>query len=205
MPVTWSDEKLILLWPRPGIELPTSRSPWRQHDQGVLRANHSATAAVFNRYTCNRKKLYESVNMRVTYPTQGPFYIFFNTLCIYDMIEYSSVVFMFKVYNNQCPRHMLCFFERVYYDSDNHNTRKNVNNFKIKYCRTSQKASCISVIGPKLWNNLHSDLQHTIKECYSKDSNNWISYHSTYLACLYTSLYFNCTLNALYQHGNKPV
>ena len=32
--------------PRPWIELTTSRSPWRQHDQGVLRANHSATAAV---------------------------------------------------------------------------------------------------------------------------------------------------------------
>ena len=87
-----------------------------------------------------------------------PIFYFFNTLCIYDMIEYSSVVFMFKVYNNQFPRHLLCFFDRVY-DSHNHNTCKNVNNFKIKYCRTSQKASCISVIGPKLWNNLHSDLQ----------------------------------------------
>ena len=37
-------------------------------------------------YTCYRKKLYESVNMRVTYPTQGPFfYTFFNTLYLrYD-------------------------------------------------------------------------------------------------------------------------
>ena len=87
-----------------------------------------------------------------------PIFYFFNTLCIYDMIEYSTVVFMFKVYNNQFPRHLLCFFDRVY-DSHNHNTRKNVNNFKIKYFRTCQKASCISVIGPKLWNNLHSDLQ----------------------------------------------
>ena len=133
------------------------------------------------------------------------------------MIEYSSVVFVFKVYNNQFPpRHLLCFFERVY-DSHNHNTCKNVNNFKIKYCRTSQKASCISVIGPKLWNNLHSDLQcsksisrfkPTIKECYSKDTNNWISYHSAYLLLYivcHTYLYFNCTFNARYQHGNTPV
>ena len=96
--------------------------------------------------------------MRVTYPTQGFFFYYFNTLCNYDMIEYSSVVFMFKVYNNQFPRHLLCFFERLY-DSHNHNTRKKVNNFKIKYSRTSQKASCVSVLGPKLWNNLHSDLQ----------------------------------------------
>ena len=105
-----------------------------------------------------QKKLYESVNMRVTYPTQGPFFYNFNTLCIFDIIEYSSVVFMFKVYNNQFPRHLLSFFERLH-DSHNHNTRKKVNNFKIKYSRTSQKASCVSVIGRKLWNNLHSDLQ----------------------------------------------
>ena len=66
------------------------------------------------------------------------------------MIEYSSVVFMFKVYNNQFPRHLLCFFERLY-DSHNNNTRKKkVNNFKIKYSRTSQKASCVNVLGPKL-------------------------------------------------------
>ena len=87
-----------------------------------------------------------------------PIFHYFNTLCIYDMIEYSSVVFMFKyTYNNQFPRHLLRFFERLY-DSHSHNTRKKVNNFKIKY-RTSQKASCVSLIGPKLWNNLHSDLQ----------------------------------------------
>ena len=52
-----------------------------------------------------------------------PNFYFFNTLCIYDMIEYSSVVFMFKVYNNQFPRHLLCFFDRVY-DCHNHNTAK---------------------------------------------------------------------------------
>ena len=34
--------------PQSGFELTTSRSPWRQHDQGVLLANHSATAAVIN-------------------------------------------------------------------------------------------------------------------------------------------------------------
>ena len=30
--------------PRSGFELTTFRSPWRQHYQGVLRANHSTTA-----------------------------------------------------------------------------------------------------------------------------------------------------------------
>ena len=79
--------------------------------------------AEFNPYTCYRKKLYESVNMRVTYPTQSPFFYYLNTLCIYDMIEYSSVVFMFKVYTNQFPRHLLCLFERLY-DSHNHKPAK---------------------------------------------------------------------------------
>ena len=45
MPVTWSDEKLILLYcTRQGIELTTFRKPERQHYQGVLRPNHSATS-----------------------------------------------------------------------------------------------------------------------------------------------------------------
>ena len=113
---------------------------------------------------CTQNALHSPASVHTTLAGSLPvtqkstIFYFFNTLCIYDMIEYSSVVFMFKVYNNQFPRHLLCFFDRVY-DSHNHNTRKNVNNFKIKYCRTSQKGSCISVIGPKLWNNLHSDLQ----------------------------------------------
>ena len=67
---------------------------------------------------------------------------------------------MFKVYNNKFPRHLLCFFKRLC-DSHNHNTCKKVNNFKIICSRTSPKAACrpIGVIGPKFWNNLHSDQQ----------------------------------------------
>ena len=43
--VGWTTHPTIL--PRPGIELTTSRSPQRQHDQGVLCPNHSATAAMW--------------------------------------------------------------------------------------------------------------------------------------------------------------
>ena len=153
--------------------------------------------------------------MRVTYPPTRPFLYYFNSLCIYDMIEYSSVVFMFNVYNNQCHLHLLCFFERLY-DSHNHNNRKKVNNIKIKYSRTSQKASCISVIGPKLWNNLHSDQQcsksisrfkthyrRLLLQSYETPGLN-ITQRNNVLcivchACL-TSLYFNCILNASYQN-----
>ena len=46
MPVTWSDEKLILLYcpGRGSNSRPSARRSFK-HDQGVLRPNHSATAA----------------------------------------------------------------------------------------------------------------------------------------------------------------
>ena len=43
--VGWKTHPTIV--PRSGFELTTSRSPWRRHDQRVLSANHSATAAVW--------------------------------------------------------------------------------------------------------------------------------------------------------------
>ena len=47
MPVTWSDEKLILLYcPGRGLNSRPSAHRGFKHGQGVLRANHSATAAV---------------------------------------------------------------------------------------------------------------------------------------------------------------
>ena len=64
------------------------------------------------------------------------------------------MVFMFKAHNTD---RLLCYFKRVC-NSHNHNCNKN-NNYKIKYSRTSQKAACISIKGPKLWNQLHPDLQ----------------------------------------------
>ena len=44
MPVTWSDEKLIILYWDRTHDLP--HAVVSQHDQGVPRSNHSATAAV---------------------------------------------------------------------------------------------------------------------------------------------------------------
>ena len=87
-----------------------------------------------------------------------PIFLYFKTLCVYDMIDYNNMVFMFKAHNNLLPDRILCYFKRVC-DSHNHNTRNKNNNYKIKYSRTSQKAACISIKGPKLWNQLHPDLQ----------------------------------------------
>ena len=75
------------------------------------------------------------------------------------MIDYNNMVFTFKAHNNLLLDRLLCYFKRVC-DSPNHNTHNKSNNYKIKYSRTSQKAACITIKGPKLWNQLHPDLQN---------------------------------------------
>ena len=108
---------------------------------------------------CYRKRLYKSVNMKGTCHTQDQS---FSTLklcvCVYDMIDYNNIVFMFKAHNSLLPDRLLCYFKRVC-DSHNHNTHDKNNNYKIKYSRMAQKAACISIKGPKLWNQLHPDLK----------------------------------------------
>ena len=55
MPVTWSDEKLILLYcPGRGSNSRPSAHRGFKHDQGVPRPNHSATAAVLKVDCTNR-------------------------------------------------------------------------------------------------------------------------------------------------------
>ena len=58
---------------------------------------------------------------------------FFTTLklCVYDMIDYNNMVFMFKAHNNLLPDHLWCDFKRVC-DSHNHNNHNKNNNYKIK-------------------------------------------------------------------------
>ena len=74
------------------------------------------------------------------------FFYYFNTLCIFDMIEYSSVV--------SCLRYTIIHFLAICCVSLR-------DYFKIICSRISPKAACmpIGVIGPKFWNNLHSDQQ----------------------------------------------
>ena len=56
-----------------------------------------------------------------------PIFLYFKTLCVYDMIDYNNMVFMFKAHNNLLPDRLLCYFKRVC-DSRNHNTRNKNNN-----------------------------------------------------------------------------
>ena len=49
-----------------------------------------------------------------------------------------------------------------------HNIRMKNCNFKIRFSKTTKKADCISVKGPKMWNDLPAD----IKLCNSIQSLN---------------------------------
>ena len=66
---------------------------------------------------------------------------YFNTLRVYDMIEF-HMVFMFKVNNNLLLDHMLSYNERVC-DSHNHTTYNRNTNYKIK-CNTTYKMACMN-------------------------------------------------------------
>ena len=65
---------------------------------------------------------------------------------------------MYKVYNNLLAANIMLYFQKVnasYY----HNIRMKNCNFKIRFSRTTKKADCISVKGPKMWNDLPADIK----------------------------------------------
>ena len=58
------------------------------------------------------------------------------------------MIFMCKVSNNLLTANLLSHFKKVN-ESNDHNTRKNKNNFNIMFARTTKKAASIIVNGPK--------------------------------------------------------
>ena len=74
------------------------------------------------------------------------------------------MIFMYKVSNNLVTANLLSHFKKVN-ESHGHNTRKNKNNFNIRFARTTKKAASISVKGPKLWNALNTDVQLCKEYC----------------------------------------
>ena len=86
---------------------------------------------------------------------------FFNlkTLTIADMVQFKSMVLMYKIYNNLMPSNILSYFCMVHMSHD-HDTRQ-AGHFKNMYCRTTLKSMCLSVRGPVMWNKLHTDLKNS--------------------------------------------
>ena len=61
-----------------------------------------------------------------------------KTLDIYDIIDYNSMIFMYKVSNNLLTDTLLSYVKVN--ESHDHNTRKNKNNFNIRFTRTTKKS-----------------------------------------------------------------
>ena len=65
---------------------------------------------------------------------------------------------MYKVYNKLLPDNIMSYFKTIN-TCHNHNVRMKNCNFKIKFSRTTQKSECISVKGPKMWNDIPADIK----------------------------------------------
>ena len=91
-----------------------------------------------------------------------PIFYQFNTLCLPDLVNFNSMVFMYKVFNNSLPNNLLVYFKKVY-DCHEHNTRNNNVNFKIRFSRTTMKATSLCMEAPKMWN----ELCNSVKLCTS--------------------------------------
>ena len=72
-------------------------------------------------------------------PHTMPIFHQLKTLDIYDIIDYNSMIFMYKVSNNLLTDTSLSYFKKVN-ESHDHNTRKNKNNFNIRFARTTKKS-----------------------------------------------------------------
>ena len=65
---------------------------------------------------------------------------------------------MYKVYNKLLPANTMSYFKKSN-ACHNHNVRMKNCNFKIKFSRTTTKSECISVKGPKKWNDMPADIK----------------------------------------------
>ena len=87
-----------------------------------------------------------------------PLFYQLKSLNIHDMVNFKSMVFMYRVYNKLLPANIMSYFKKIN-ACHNHNVRMKNCNFKIKFSRTNKKSECISVKGPKMWNDLPADIK----------------------------------------------
>ena len=86
-----------------------------------------------------------------------PAFAKFNALTIiFDLIDFKSMVIMFKIYNKLMPNNFLSRFKMVHTPHPQ-NTRQE-NNFETKYYRTTQKSMCTSVKCANILNCLNKNL-----------------------------------------------
>ena len=81
-----------------------------------------------------------------------------KTLVVQDMVDFNSMVFMYKIDNTLLPANIMLYFQKVN-ASHYHNICMKNCNFKIRFSRTTNKAESISVKRPKMWNDLPDDIK----------------------------------------------
>ena len=87
-----------------------------------------------------------------------PLFYQLKTLNIHDMVNFKNMVFMYKVYNKLLPDNIMSYLKTIN-TCHNHNVRMKNCNFKTKLNRTTKKSECISVKGPKMWNDIPADIK----------------------------------------------
>ena len=98
-----------------------------------------------------------------------PLFYQLKTRNLQDMVNFKNMVFMYKVYNNLLPAKIMSYI-KTFNACHNHNVCMKNCNFKIKFSRTTKKSECISVKGPKMWNDMPADIKlcksmFTFKKC----------------------------------------
>ena len=68
------------------------------------------------------------------------------------MVKFKSLLTMFNAYRHSLLNKLQRYFELS--STGSSYTMLSSNKFKIQYTRTSLKAKCVSVKGPKLWNEV---------------------------------------------------
>lgn len=72
-----------------------------------------------------------------------------------DLVEYLTVIIMYKARDNKLPRNIQKHFKKR---EDSYNLR-GIEKFKQAAERTNRKSFCVSVCGVKLWNSLSDELR----------------------------------------------
>jgi hypothetical protein len=109
-----------------------------------------------------------------------PIFHNYRTLRLDDLVKLTTMSLMYKVHNGDLPIHILQYF-KIVNTTHCHRTRQR-NDLKIQWCRTRQKSFSLSVLGPKIWNNLPINI---------KQANNYRTFKWLYknnLLCTYVEL-----------------
>ena len=89
----------------------------------------------------------------------APLFSQLNLLNIYSIYKYNLATYMFRIQNNLLPalgHHQFVVNSAIH----EYGTRKK-DDLKLPYCRTNLRQNTICFQGPKLWNNLPSDIKQT--------------------------------------------